>query len=218
MRDPSYPQRMGQILLQATEEILGEEGLNFVRGIARTSAEGQAESLNAPPSGALAASSIAEKVQELSISEPSRYLEHLERVYGPQCGRGLARRIGRACLPYGLREFGSALGVTGVSFRLLPLPAKLRGFAGALAGLLHSNTGQQVTVEEADGRLLWHVDRCPLCLHRHTSEPACHLAVGIAEEALYWLSGGKIFQVEEIACIARGDLSCTLQIDEMPIS
>jgi len=186
--------------------------------MADASAGDGADYLNTPSSASLAGRSVAEEAKVIYVPAASRYLEGLERLYGSQPGRGIARRIGRACFPYGLREFGDTLGLTGTSFRLLPLPAKLKTFAGALTGLLHAHTDQRVTVEEGDGKLLWHVERCTLCLKRHTSEPTCDLAVGLAEEALYWLSSGKIFQVEEIACIARGDLRCTLRIDEAPIS
>jgi predicted hydrocarbon binding protein len=40
----------------------------------------------------------------------------------------------------------------------------------------------------------------------------------LAQESLYWLSGGKIFHVEETACIAQGDPRCTLKIDLVPLS
>jgi len=38
------------------------------------------------------------------------------------------------------------------------------------------------------------------------------------QEALYWLSGGKVFNVEETACIAKGDPACTIVIDRIPLS
>jgi predicted hydrocarbon binding protein len=44
------------------------------------------------------------------------------------------------------------------------------------------------------------------------------MAVGLLQESLYWLSGGKIFNVEETHCIARGDKACTIVIDRTPIS
>jgi predicted hydrocarbon binding protein len=45
----------------------------------------------------------------------------------------------------------------------------------------------------------------------------CHLAVGLLQESLYWLSGGKMFNVEETACIGRGDAACTISIDRTPL-
>jgi predicted hydrocarbon binding protein len=86
------------------------------------------------------------------------------------------------------------------------------------ADLFNNQTDQRVRLEEKDGNLLWHIERCPLCWERKTSEPVCYLAVGLLQEALYWLSGGKIFSVEEIACIARGDPACTIVVDPTPLS
>jgi predicted hydrocarbon binding protein len=41
--------------------------------------------------------------------------------------------------------------------------------------------------------------------------------VGLLQEALYWVSGGKVFNVEEKTCIAAGDKVCTIEIDQSPI-
>ena len=153
-----------------------------------------------------------------SFTSLSRLSESLERTYGPQAGRGLSLRIGRACVQYGIREFGGVLGLTTAAFRLLPLPGKLRAASKALANLFNNQTDQRVRVEEQPGMLFWHIERCPLCWERRTNEPACHLAVGLLQEGLYWLSGGKIFIVEETACVAQGDPACTLRVDESPIS
>ena len=86
------------------------------------------------------------------------------------------------------------------------------GIAGRLAA------DQRVRLDEHDGKLYWIIERCPLCWERKAAEPVCHLAVGLLQEALYWLSGGKIFNVEEIACLARGDQACTILIDQTPLS
>jgi len=40
----------------------------------------------------------------------------------------------------------------------------------------------------------------------------------LIQEALYWVSGGKYFQVEEKTCIACGDSACTIVIDQTPMS
>jgi predicted hydrocarbon binding protein len=126
--------------------------------------------------------------------------------------------MGRAAFAYGLREYGSQLGLTEMAFRLLPLPTKMHVGAKAFADLFNRHTDQVVRLEETDTHLFWHIERCPLCWERHTHEPVCHLAVGLLQESLYWVSGGKIFNVEEILCIARGDPSCTISIEKAPIT
>ena len=219
MTNPLSSERTERILLQAMEEVLGEQGLRSVFQAAHALAGGAADG-SEMPSAILwpEARPIALGVAGAPSTFVGCLLAAFEDVYGDLAGRGLALRVGRAAFPHGLREYGADLGLTGTAFRLLPFPAKLRTFGSALATLFNEPNTKRVEVEEEDGRLLLHLLRCPLCSNRHGSEAICQFAVGLAEESLYWLSGGKMFQVEEIACAARGDADCTLQIDEAPIS
>ncbi len=141
----------------------------------------------------------------------------LDDLYGPRGGHGLALRSGRACFKHGLREFGPLLGLSDMAFRLLPLDEKLHSGAGIFADTFNRFTDQRVRVEDQGEKILWHIDRCPVCWGRNTEKPVCHLAVGILQEALTWVSGGKLFYVEETHCIARGDSTCTICIDTQPL-
>lgn len=204
--DPfSLPQPMGRILLLSMEEVLGKSGLDDT--LRRVALDDLIQ--NPPPS-------TPQRV--LPFDSVSRLQMALEQEYGTRAGRGFSQRIGRACFKYGLKEYGDMLGVTAVEFRLLPLPAKLHAGIHKLAGLFNDHTDQTVRVEETETSLLWHVERCPLCWGRHTDENSCHLSVGLFQEALYWLSGGKTFQVEETACIASGGASCILKIEKTPLA
>jgi predicted hydrocarbon binding protein len=200
-----YPQRMGRIVLQGMEEIVGRNGVHAVLNLA---SHGEFIE-NYPP---------ANSERSLPFKLVSDLHVALEQAYGPRGGRGLALRMGRAAFAYGLREYGSQLGLTEMAFRLLPLPTKMHVGAKAFADLFNRHTDQVVRLEETDTHLFWHIERCPLCWERHTHEPVCHLAVGLLQESLYWVSGGKIFNVEEILCIARGDPSCTISIEKAPIT
>jgi predicted hydrocarbon binding protein len=199
-----YPQKAGRIILQAMEEVLGRNGMQAVLQLATLDSF-----LDNNPSS-LELSFSFQKVSSLQSA--------LEQAYGPHGGRGVALRVGRACFKYGLKEFGSQLGLTKMAFRLLPLPTKLRLGAKSFADLFNKQTDQTVRVEETETKILWQIDRCPLCLGRHEAEPVCHLAVGLLQESLYWVSSGKVFNVEETACIARGDAACTIEIEKLPIS
>ena len=198
-----YPNRMGRIILLSMEEVMGRNGVNAV--------------LNLVSLPSLIGNYPVDNTElAFPFSTISSLGEMLEQVYGPHGGRGLAIRIGRACFNYGLRLYGAQLGLTEMAFRLLPLPMKLGAGAKAFAELFNNFTDQRVRVEDEEGRLYWHIERCPLCWERHTREPVCHLAVGLLQEALYWLSGGKVFSVEENTCIAAGDPACTIVIDKFP--
>jgi predicted hydrocarbon binding protein len=205
MTEYFYPEQMGTILLLATEEVIGKEGVHSVLDL--TSFTPYADENPA-----------ARSRRTLPFKAVTQLQESFEKLYGSQGGRGIALRIGRACFQYGLREYGHLLGVTEMAFRLLPLHTKIHAGANSFAELFNKHTDQLVRLEEKDDRLFWHIERCPLCWERRASGPVCNLAVGVLQEALYWLSGGKIFHVEEIACIAHGDHACTIAIDQTPLS
>jgi predicted hydrocarbon binding protein len=200
-----YPPKMGKIMLLGMEEVMG---VNRVDAILRLP----------PPENSTQDFSQMNVDHAFSFESVSRLQSTLEQAYGPHGGRGLALRIGRACFKYGLKEYGSMLGLTEMAFRLLSLPVKLHIGAKTFADLFNKHTDQKVRVEEKDNKIFWHIERCPLCWERKAEEPICHLAVGLLQESLYWLSGGKIFNVEETACIAKGDAVCTIVIDQTPLS
>jgi len=200
-----YPNLMGRIILLSLEEIVGSNGVNAVLNLA---------SLpdfidNYPPHN---------QNLEFPFQSVSRLQSTLEDIYGPRGGRGVALRAGRASFQYGLREFGPLFGLTDLTFRLLPLQTKLKMGANAFADIFNKYSDQHVRLEDKGRRIYWHIERCPLCWGRHAESPACHMAVGLLQEALYWVSSGKYFNVEETHCIARGDPVCTIMIDKTPMS
>jgi predicted hydrocarbon binding protein len=195
-----YPNKMGRIILLAMEEILGRNGINAI-----LNHTGLSHWINNYPPNNL---DMAFPFEDLSIIQVG-----LEEIYGPRGGQGLALRIGQASFKYGLREFGPLLGVTDMAFRLLPLPTKIIQGADIFSNAFNEYSDQRVRVEVSEDQIYWHIERCPVCWQRSTERPCCNLAVGILQESLYWISGGKFFNVEEIACIAQGDPACTIVID-----
>jgi len=200
-----YPQKMGRIILLGMEEVMGINGVNAALRFAALDKFIQ----NYPP---------ARAERDFSFETVSLIQTTLEQLYGPRGGRGVALRVGRASFKHGLKEYGSMLGLTEIAFRLLSLPTKLHTGTRTFADLFNKHTDQKVSLEDKDNKIFWHIERCPLCWERKADEPICHLAVGLLQEALYWLSGGKVFNVEETACIAQGDTTCTIVIEQTPLS
>jgi len=199
-----YPNKMGRIVLLAIEEILGRTGINAVLNLANLS-----RYINGYPQNNLDL--------QFEFSTMGKIQAAMEVLYGPLGGRGVALRSGRACFKYGLREFGPLLGVTDLTFRLLPLGEKLSVGSGFFAEIFNRFSDQRVHIEETEERFFWHIDRCPVCWGRHMDQPVCHLAVGLLQEALYWVSSGRYFNVEETRCVAMGDPTCTIAIDKQPV-
>lgn len=199
-----YPNRMGRIIFLAAEEVLGQNGVNAISNLA-----GLSEFIGHYPQN--------NQLLEFRFEYISRLQSALEDYYGPHGGRGVALRIGRACFQHVLREFGPLFGLTDLAFRLLPFGTKLKIGAAAFADIFNKYTDQHVRLEDTGKTLLWQIEKCPLCWERHTNTATCQMAVGLIQEALIWISGGKNFNVEETECIAKGDLTCTIAIDKTPM-
>lgn len=199
-----FPNRMGRIILLAMEEVIGHMGVNAALNVANLSGVIN----NYPPN---------DMDLGFAFDDISGILAALEKLYGTRGGRGLALRIGRACFKYGLREFGPMLGSTDLAFRLLPTNAKINTGAEVLSKLLNEHTDQRGKVSEDANHFMWEIERCPVCWGRQADMPICHLPIGVLQESLYWVSGGKFYNIEETHCIAKGDPSCLIVVDKTPL-
>jgi predicted hydrocarbon binding protein len=199
-----YPNKMGRIVLLAMEEVMGRNGVNAILNLARLK-----NLVNSYPPNNFD--------RQFSFEEVGSIQQALEDMYGPRGARGLALRAGRACFKYGIKEFGPVLGIADLAFRLLPLGMKLKVGFEVFAETFNKFSDQIVRLGEDEENYIWIIDRCPVCWERRTDEPCCHLAVGILQEGLYWVSSGKSFHVEEVACIAKGDVTCTILINKRPL-
>ncbi len=199
-----FPSKMGRIILLAMEDVMGRNGVNAVLNLARL----QRYIGNYPPNNF---------TKEFAFDEVGQLLQALDEMYGPRGGRGLARRAGQSCFKFAVRDFGPMLGVADLTFRILPLGMKLRVGFEVMAQTFNKFTDHLVRLGEDDQYFQWIIERCGACWGRKTDSPCCHLAVGILEEGLYWVSGGKNFYVEEVSCIAAGDSTCTILVSRRPL-
>jgi len=199
-----YPNKFGRIILLAMEEILGRNGINAVLNQSR-----QPEWINNYPPNNLDRQFQAASLSRLQIA--------MEEIYGPLGGHGLAIRSGRACFKHALRELGADIGLTDINFKLLPLTTKIHQGTKLLTEALNRYTDQDISAEEDNDHYYLVTKRCRLCWGRHSDIPVCHLTVGVLQEALFWVSNGRSYNIEETLCIARGDPSCIIRIDKEPI-
>ena len=199
-----YPNKMGRIILLAMEEVMWRNGVNAILNLARLKSL-----VNSYPPNNFD--------RQFSFEEVGAIQQALEDMYGPRGARGLALRAGRACFKYGIKEFGPVLGIADLAFRLLPLGMKLKVGFEVFAETFNKFSDQIVRLGEDTENYIWVIDRCPVCWERRTLEPCCHLAVGILQEGLYWVSSGKSFQVEEVECMALCDATCTILINKHPL-
>jgi predicted hydrocarbon binding protein len=200
-----FPNRLGRIMLLAFEEVLGRSGLNALLNLSSLSYFID----NFPPDNDDKAIPF-ETISQLHYA--------LEQGYGPHGGRGLALRAGRVFFSAGLRTYSQKLGFRDATFRLQPLDSKLSSALNSLMNFLNQHSDQGITLEETEYNFLWRIENCPWCWGRHEYEPVCHFVVGMLQEALFWVSGGKFYNVVEKTCIAQGDTVCLVEIDCVPLA
>ena len=200
-----YPNRMGRVLLQSIEDVVGRGGLWAVLKTADLPHYGR----GLPPSNL---------DKKFPFEDVSALAAGIDLIYGPRGGRAVALRVGRVSMRYGLYEFGPVLGISDLTARLLPWSIKLVQGAEALADLFNQFSDQVVQFEDQPERLLWHVERCPVCWGRKLEQPRDFLTIGLLQESLLWLSGGRTFTVEQTACRAMGYPRCTFVIDKNPLT
>lgn len=199
-----YPNKMGRIVLVALEEIMGHHGVNAVLNLARLS-----HLVNNYPANNLQLG--------FTFSEFSAIQQTLDDMYGERGGRGLALRAGRETWKYALKEFMPVLGITDLAMRMLPLGIKIKIGLDVFAETFNKFSDQRVRLGEDENHYLWIIERCPICWQRTSETPCCHLAIGLLEQALDWVSRGRRFKVEQISCIATGDETCTMAITKQPV-
>lgn len=195
------PQKLGRIVLLALEEIIARNGVNAILNQANLSHLIE----NYPPDSL---------ERQFGFNDLSAIQISLEQIYGARGGRGIALRAGRVCFKYGLREFCPDAISNNVGFRLAPIETKINKGAQILAQFFNQNTDQLISIENQPDSLLFKIEHCPICWGRSTSTPVCHMMVGLVQEGLYWLGGGKFFTVEETSCTAKGDPFCTIMVDK----
>jgi predicted hydrocarbon binding protein len=198
-----YPNKMARIYVLAIEETIGAEAMKAVYNLAGVPPE------QYPPPNNFA--------KNFDFAYYGAIGAALEKMYGLRGERGLALHAGRASFAGGLAEFGSLIGVSEITFKTIPLKAKLKIGLKALAETFAKFSDVLAEVEETDDHFVYTIRRCPGCWGRSSDRPICFNAVGVIEEGLRWLSSGKSFRVEEVKCRAAGDTFCVFHIQKEPL-
>lgn len=199
-----YPNKMGRIYITVIEEILGKNGLNAALRLAKL------DHLidNYPPNNLS---------REFDFANLAALDSALDEMVGPRGGRALSLRAGQAVFSQGMQGFASFVGMADLAFRLLPLGIKLKVGLRAMAEVFAKFSDQKTHVIEKDDHYLYVIERCPVCWGRQGDKPLCHVATGLIQEGVKWVSGGKTYRVVETTCIAKGDSSCTFVVPKEPI-
>lgn len=197
--------KFARIFLESIQEITGKNGLNSI--------------LNFAGLGSLIDNFPPDNLElKFDFAYFSSINQALTEIYGDRGGRGISLRIGKTTFDDVLKDYGSIAGVTDIAFKVLPNKSKIKFGLNAMARVFSEKSDQISTVIEEKDHFLYQIERCPVCWGRKDQEQAvCYYMVGLLQEGLHWVSGGKEFQIQETRCTAMGDPLCEFQIQKTEI-
>lgn len=200
-----YPNKIARIYLLALEEVMGANGVKAVLNLAKLP-----QLIGNYPPNNLA--------KEFDFADFSAINAAIEEMYGPRGGRGLALRAGRASFAQGLSEFGAVIGASELAFKVIPLNTKVKVGLKAMAETFSKFSDQTSDVHEAEDYFVYTIYKDPLSWGRTSDHPVGYGAIGILQEGLRWVSGGKDFRVEQVQCKAMGHENSVFHIYKEPLN
>jgi predicted hydrocarbon binding protein len=195
--------------LKAVEEVGGEKGL----GIILRSAGLERLIGNYPPREL--------KFSDLRYRDYAMLNKAIVDFYG-RAGKGFAVRIGRASAKYSIEDQDQLFGLGKLALKLLPLNTQQRlGFQQIVSGFKklyeQANYDIQVRFEETPDKFIYAARDCPTCAGVHADRPICWVFEGALIEGGHYVTGGKDFEIAEVACRAMGTPECVWEVSKKPI-
>jgi predicted hydrocarbon binding protein len=195
--------------LEATTQTLGADGLHAVLEKAGLSHLGAS-----PPPNNM-------ELGDVTFGEFANFGVAMLELHG-RAGKGLVNRMGHYMAQKTLNELPGLFELAGPALKLLPtnkqLAVGLEQMKNGFASIYRpASISLHITIEEKNGKFTYSAAECPSCAGKKTDEPICHLWVGAIEEGAAWVSGGKMFNVRQVAARSMGAPACTWEIDVTPI-
>ena len=197
-----YPNKAARAMLELLESVLGRNGLHALLNLA---AQPDLKDNYPPP----------DMERQFDFVDFSQISQALEEIYGRRGGHALAVRTGRGVFSSVLSNYGALAGVKDPAFQALPMEPRLKIGLAAIARILSQISDQQNTLQAGENGFTFTVQRCPHCWGRSGLDHAvCYLGLGLLQEGLKWLSGGRELAVLETRCKAMGDPDCQYTIQK----
>lgn len=201
-----YPNRWPRILLQSTEEIVGEKGVAALLNLA-----GLPQYIGNYPSDNMK--------KEFPFMHVGKIQQAFWDMYGPRGARVFATRAGAKTLNDGLESFGAVAKAARAAMRIGSLEKRISVGLAFFAKFFNTVSDQQVYIDENETEWHWHITTCPMCTGRTAESPVCHLAVGVLQAALENFATKEIrYRITPVACIAMGDEEGNIIIEKVPMS
>ena len=200
----SCSSQIGQMMMEGLWEVIGQTDTAELSAVVRQSSP---RIVNFP----------AAEQSNLSFDDLSTIQCALESLYGRLGGQGIALQAGRTAGSQIFRRYGEQMGLQALDFRLLPGPHRVRVGLSTLVIKISELCCNRFIMSENPDAWFWQNPFCPVCWQRQSDAPACYFMVGILQEFLSTISGGKLFNVVETECRAVGETACIFRIDKQAL-
>lgn len=197
--------------LEAVEEVAGEKGLTVILRQA-----GLESFVGSHPPNELVFSGK-------TFGEYASLNRAILDFYGRAAG-SFARRIGRLSARYMIEQQDRLLGLQTLALRAMRTELRVKLALMSSAQLfvnLYKKLGEiQVThvVEDQDDHFIYKLKECPCCAGLSADRPICAMWLGVLYEGGVYVTDGKVFEYQEIACRAMGDEFCTFRVGKVPVN
>lgn len=203
--DKFYPNRWVRIILIATEEIVGKNGVNALLNMGGLSTYID----NYPPDN---------MKKEVPFAHVGQLQQAFWDMYGARGARAFAVRAGKKTFNDGLDSFGSVATAARAAMKIGSLERRIGLGLQFFAKFFNQVSDQEVSLTDDDKSWYWNILICPMCTNRDTDSPVCHLAVGVLQGALEnFVDTDKRFNVSPTQCIGQGDDKGIVAIDKEPL-
>ena len=192
-----------RVLLDAIEDIMGKNGTKAV-----LHASGLSQYIDNYPTKNLEFGA--------KFSEYGTLQQAVEEFYGPRGARAMLLKIGRATFQYGLKDQPAILGLAGIALKAIPEKKRMKLILERMAKAATDRINQPSHVVEEEDAFYFVQDECPCRWRPEHEKPCCFVSVGALMEAMAWTTG-KVFKVEEVACISNGASNCVYRIPKQPV-
>jgi len=143
--------------------------------------------------------------------------------YGRAAG-SFARRIGRLSAKMMVEEQDDWLGLQALALKAMGTELRVKlglmSSAQLFRNLYRKEAGVEVThiVEDHGDYFTYSLRECPCCAGLVADKPICSMWLGVLYEGGIFVTGGKVFEYQEIACRALGDEFCTFKVGKVAVN
>jgi predicted hydrocarbon binding protein len=143
--------------------------------------------------------------------------------YGRAAG-SFARRIGRLSTKNTIAQQDDLLGLQALALRAMSTELRVKlalmSSARLFINLYKKEAGMRVThlVEDHGDYFTYSLKECPCCAGMAAQRPLCSMWLGILYEGGMYVTGGRVFEYQEIACRAMGDEFCTFKVGKVAVN